>query len=508
MKKGLTISVLILALFAMCVMTSCSNEDLEIINVEEQTDGSHWERADITLHVNRVDFDLQGVTRSSDVIWKDGDRIYLILKDKDGNNVQAHVEYDATSASWGQVEYDGYKSYLTCTVPRVVEAYYFDGNVNKTYSDITFDATTGVYVCKDGIYTYPSDGDLDVSISLVPLTSRIRFTGEINDSISILSGFKTYDNFSLITGQMTESLSEVRIYVDATGSTPYVYGLFSNPNEPSLDVVCNKHRYNTIFELSTNVLQVGHSGFMAIPTVDSHRGWKIITSPATGISLNNNSLSLCVGEVYTLNVNITPTDALSEFVWSSSNPSVVTVSDAGVVTAVAAGNATITVTDKLTGLQSTCSVLVINRSYSVILNSQWRLSTSIYTPDASIYDGVYESYSNKGINDSYARMYIDIVGYKRFKFYIRSDAEGIFDYVMVSQLNKTITGTTSYDNTSLVKSHTRGNQNSSTNISGYKLVEFTNIDETRTHRITIVYRKDSSTSSGSDRGYLLIPKNQ
>ena len=105
-------------------------------------------------------------------------------------------------------------------------------------------------------------------------------------------------------------------------------------------------------------------------------------------------------------------------------------------------------------------------------------------------------------------MYIDIVGYKRFKFYIRSDAESDFDYVMVSQLNKTITGTTSYDNTSLVKSHTRGNQNSSTNISAYKLVEFTNIDETQPYRITIVYRKDGSSSSGSDRGYLLIPKIQ
>jgi hypothetical protein len=74
-------------------------------------------------------------------------------------------------------------------------------------------------------------------------------------------------------------------------------------------------------------------------------------------------------------------------------------------------------------------------------------------------------------------MYITINGYKNFKLYIRSYAESSYDYVMVSQLDKTLTYSSSYSDTSLVKSHTRGSQNSGTSIGNYKLVEFTNIDK-------------------------------
>ena len=104
-------------------------------------------------------------------------------------------------------------------------------------------------------------------------------------------------------------------------------------------------------------------------------------------------------------------------------------------------------------------------------------------------------------------MYIDIFGYQSFKIYIRSYAESNYDYVMVSQLDQTIDGNTTYSNTTLVKAHTKGNPQSGTAISNYTLVEFTNIDKGE-HTITIVYRKDSSGDVDDDRGYVLIPKNQ
>ena len=143
----------------------------------------------------------------------------------------------------------------------------------------------------------------------------------------------------------------------------------------------------------------------------------------------------------------------------------------------------------------------------VVLNNNWELSTTIANPNENIYEGVYQSYSNKGVNNSAAVMYIDIEGYENFKFYIRSYAESSYDYVMVSQLDTTITSGSSYSNTTLVKAHTRGKQSSTTSISGYTLVEFTEIPEGK-HRITVLYRKDSSGNSGDDRGYVLIPKEQ
>ena len=138
--------------------------------------------------------------------------------------------------------------------------------------------------------------------------------------------------------------------------------------------------------------------------------------------------------------------------------------------------------------------------YVVDLNNQWRESTSIANPDSATYEGVYESFSNYNVNNGTATMYIDIDGYTEFKLYIRSYAESSYDYVMVGALDKVPTTSSNYANT-------KGAQNSGTAISNYKLVTFSNIDGAA-HRITIIYRKDSSANSGTDRGYVLIPKEQ
>ena len=148
--------------------------------------------------------------------------------------------------------------------------------------------------------------------------------------------------------------------------------------------------------------------------------------------------------------------------------------------------------------------IYIANEYTVNLNNQWRLSSNISNPDSSLYDGVYESYSNYNVHSGTATMTINITGYTSFSVYIRSYAESNYDYVMISQLDKSITGSTSYSSSD-VKAHTRGSQQSGTAISNYKLVEYTNIDGGE-HTITIVYRKDSSANSGDDRGYVLNPK--
>ena len=134
--------------------------------------------------------------------------------------------------------------------------------------------------------------------------------------------------------------------------------------------------------------------------------------------------------------------------------------------------------------------------YTISTNDQWRLSTSVSNPDSSLYDGVYESYSNYNVNNGVATMYIDIEGYTEFSIYVRSNAESTYDYVTVSELDSTTQ-----------KMSTSGKQNSGTAISNYTKVTYTGIDGGK-HRITVIYKKDSSQHSGTDRGYLIIPKNQ
>lgn len=71
--------------------------------------------------------------------------------------------------------------------------------------------------------------------------------------------------------------------------------------------------------------------------------WGTVTVPVTGVSLNASSGELKVGGSVTLVAAITPTDATNKAVtWESSAPAVASVSD-GVVTALKAGSAVITV---------------------------------------------------------------------------------------------------------------------------------------------------------------------
>lgn len=141
--------------------------------------------------------------------------------------------------------------------------------------------------------------------------------------------------------------------------------------------------------------------------------------------------------------------------------------------------------------------------YDVNLNNQWQLST-IANPDATLYEGVYESFSNYNVGSGVATMYVEIFGYTEFTIYIRSYAEGTYDYVMVSQLDQTITGSTASTDAK-VKAHTSGSQVSGTAITNYKEVKYENIDGGK-HKITILYKKDGSGNQGTDKGYLLIKK--
>lgn len=150
---------------------------------------------------------------------------------------------------------------------------------------------------------------------------------------------------------------------------------------------------------------------------------------------------------------------------------------------------------------------IVQGSYTVNLNGQWEETTAVPNPDSTLYDGVYRSSSSYNVNSGVSIMYITIKNYSSFKIYIRSYAESNYDYVMVSQLDKTITGSSSYSDTTLVKAHTRGNQQSGTALSNYTLVEFTGITPGE-HTITVLYRKDSSVNNGDDRGYVLIKKIQ
>ena len=100
---------------------------------------------------------------------------------------------------------------------------------------------------------------------------------------------------------------------------------------------------------------------------DSHLFLMFVT-PATSVTLNESSITVEEKETYQLTATVLPADATNQNVaWESSNNEVATVVN-GLVTAIAAGEATITVTTEDGSFTATCTVTVIVSATSVTLN--------------------------------------------------------------------------------------------------------------------------------------------
>lgn len=81
--------------------------------------------------------------------------------------------------------------------------------------------------------------------------------------------------------------------------------------------------------------------------------------PVTGVTLNKTTLALTAGKSETLTATVAPENAANKAVkWTSSDTKVATVDQSGKVTAVAAGNATVTVTTEDGGKTASCAVTV------------------------------------------------------------------------------------------------------------------------------------------------------
>ena len=132
----------------------------------------------------------------------------------------------------------------------------------------------------------------------------------------------------------------------------------------------------------------------------------------TGVSLDKTSISLEVNGTEQLTATVAPSNADNKNVtWSSSNTSVATVSENGLVTAIGAGTATITVTTEDGSKTATCTVTVtppaapipvtgisLNKSTATIYVGSTETLTVSYTPaDANTGKAITWSSSNENV---------------------------------------------------------------------------------------------------------------
>ena len=122
--------------------------------------------------------------------------------------------------------------------------------------------------------------------------------------------------------------------------------------------------YNTIWialfsdaNRTYKIVATDKAGNRTEKTITVYDGTYVI--PVTGVSLDESSITLDVGGNQTLTATVTPEDATNKKVrWSSDNEAVATVSEDGVVTAVAGGTAVITATTHDGLFTASCTVTV------------------------------------------------------------------------------------------------------------------------------------------------------
>ena len=143
----------------------------------------------------------------------------------------------------------------------------------------------------------------------------------------------------------------------------------SNATNPS---VSWKSSSTTVATVSSSGLVKAVDGGTATITVTTEDGNYTATCkvtvkvPVTGVSLDKTDLSLTEGDTYQLSATVSPSNATNKTVsWKSSATSVATVSSNGLITAIAQGSATITVTTEDGGYSASCRVTVNKKTISV-----------------------------------------------------------------------------------------------------------------------------------------------
>lgn len=246
-----------------CILSSCS-EKIEDQFVDENPLESATKTCAMTFDGGVVGYDQgNGTTRATSTDWVDGDKLYITFYNEDVK-VPGIATY-SVAQGWN-VSYDGDLAYgtgLQC------EARYF---VNTTFANeslVSLNTETEIYEAIDGTYDY--DGTtLSVQALMTPKTGRIRFTGTPGEEIH-LTGIATFTIYSPATNTFSNTKSMITTTVGETGYTPYIYGALSESNR-KLSLVGSDFAYTRA--CGEEVLKVGDSGYMAIPTESSHNNWR------------------------------------------------------------------------------------------------------------------------------------------------------------------------------------------------------------------------------------------
>ena len=210
-------------------------------------------------------------------------------------------------------------------------------------------SNTAVATVANGVVTAKANGTATITVTTVDGGKTATCTVTVNIPVAVRNVTLNKAAVELTTAGETATL--VATVAPANAANKAVTWASSNPAVATVENGVVTAVANGVATITVTTVDGGKTAACAV-TVN-------IPVPVTGVSLDKTEVELvAAGETATLAATVAPADATNKAVtWASSNPAVATVEN-GVVTAVANGTATITVTTVDGGKTATCAVTV------------------------------------------------------------------------------------------------------------------------------------------------------
>ena len=291
--------------------------------------------------------------------------------------------------SIGDYAFQACQNLTSIIIPNSVEtigncAFLFCGKL--TFIDV--DAENSVYLSEDGIlynknktvlYKYP--GSKDGTVFNIPNTVKIIGNSAFGDCSNLTSitipnsvteiGDWAFESCKLTSITIPYSVKSIGIFIFySCDKLRDIVVHWKTP--PTIGGIYNE--LAGLYNLYAITLHVPYGTKVLYEVADGWKEFGVIVEQdpvsVTGVSLDETSLSLSAGNTEQLTAIVLPEDAAnSNLSWSSNDPCVATVSDNGLVTAQAAGTATITVKTEDGNFTATCGITVTASTYGVSVSS-------------------------------------------------------------------------------------------------------------------------------------------
>ena len=305
------------------------------------------------------------------------------------------VAYQLWGSGWRIPTYEQFEELVnkcTCTwtILNGVEGYMFTSKVNS--NSLFFPAAgcwkpsrynagyRGYYwsrslnIGKYTSYSYGNTGAYYMSFSSSGTSTGInyRYQGcSVRPVSSTLVSSFTLSNTTLEMEIGEDKLLEFSVTPSNASNQSVIW---SSSNSSVASVYCAYHYYvmaKSVGTATITVMAADGSGVKASCVVT------VTNKPIANITLSSSALTLQEGSASQLTATVTPSDATESVIWSTSNATVASISDAGLVTAKSVGTATITATAADgSGVKDSCVVTVTNKPIANITLSSSALSLS------------------------------------------------------------------------------------------------------------------------------------